>query len=103
MGLAAQSQAMAAVPQTGAIFMYHHVSPHVLPGPYARALTVTPGEFRGQLTWLHARGCRVVSVDALYDDARTHALAPCEAALSFDDGYDDAATFALPLLRDFGV
>ena len=99
----ASLSAIAAPPQTGAIFMYHHVSPHVLPGRYARALTVTPGEFRAQLTWLHDHGCRIVSVDALYGDARAHTLAQCEAALSFDDGYDDAATFALPLLREFGV
>jgi len=101
--IAPQSEAIAGSAQSGAIFMYHHVSPRVLPGPYARALTVTPTEFRGQLTWLHGHGCRIVSVDALYLDARDHALAQCEAALSFDDGYDDAATFVLPLLREFGV
>jgi len=95
--------ALAESTQSGAIFMYHHVSPRVLPGPYARALTVTPTEFRGQLSWLHGHGCRIVSVDALYLDARDHALAQCEAALSFDDGYDDAAAFALPVLREFGV
>ena len=93
--------AIAASRETGAIFMYHHVSSHLLPGPYARALTITPLEFRDQLSWLRAHRCRVVSVDMLYRDARAHALAQCEAALSFDDGYDDAATFALPLLREF--
>ena len=101
--IALPSPAPAASRKIGAIFMYHHVSPRVLPGPYARALTITPLEFRDQLSWLRAHGCRVVSVDALYRDARAHALAQCEAALTFDDGYDDAATFALPLLREFGV
>jgi peptidoglycan/xylan/chitin deacetylase (PgdA/CDA1 family) len=81
--------------------MYHHVSPTVLAGPYTRALTVTPEELRGQLAWLRAHGCRAVSVDALYFDARRGTLAPCEAALTFDDGYADVATFALPLLREF--
>jgi peptidoglycan/xylan/chitin deacetylase (PgdA/CDA1 family) len=96
------SQADGAPNGMGAIFMYHHVSPTVLPGPYARALTVTPDEFGGQLTWLHAHACRVVSVDALRLDAARHALAPCEAALTFDDGYDDAATYAATLLQQFG-
>lgn len=100
--IATHVQTLAAPVHTGAIFMYHHVSPRVLPGPYARTLTVTPSEFRTHLTWLRAHDCRVVSVDTMYSDAREHALAPCEAALSFDDGYDDAATFALPLLREFG-
>jgi peptidoglycan/xylan/chitin deacetylase (PgdA/CDA1 family) len=100
--LSAEKQADAAPSQTAAIFMYHHVSPTVLAGPYARALTVTPDEFRGQLTWLRAHTCRVVSVDALRLDAERHALAPCEAALTFDDGYDDAAKYAVPLLQHFG-
>jgi peptidoglycan/xylan/chitin deacetylase (PgdA/CDA1 family) len=101
--IAPPPEAIAASSHTGAIFMYHHVSPHVLPGPSARALTITPAEFRDQLTWLHARGCRIVSVDALYGDARAHTLARCETALTFDDGYDDAVTFALPLLKEFGA
>ncbi|MDQ6767311.1 MAG: polysaccharide deacetylase family protein [Candidatus Eremiobacteraeota bacterium] len=87
---------------TGVIFMYHHVSPTVLPGPYARALTLTPNEFREQLVWLRAHGCRVVSVDVLRADTRRGVAAPCEAALTFDDGYEDVATVALPLLREFG-
>ena len=82
--------------------MYHHVAPVVPPGLYARALTLTPDEFRRQLAWLRARGCRVVSVDTLYRDSQRGALAPCEAALTFDDGYDDVAKFAAPLLRHFG-
>ena len=86
---------------TGAIFMYHHVSPTVARGPYARALTVTPDEFRAQLIWLAAHGCTTALVDQLLRDAQLGRLAPCEAALTFDDGYDDGARFALPLLERF--
>ncbi|MBV8340330.1 MAG: hypothetical protein JO343_10320, partial [Candidatus Eremiobacteraeota bacterium] len=50
------------------IFMYHHVSPTVLPGPYARALTVTPQEFAAQLSWLRTKGCRIATVDELVTD-----------------------------------
>src|ERR1700680_1401596 len=74
-GIAGVAVWIAPQSQAGAIFMYHHVSPRVLPGPYARALTVTPAEFRDQLMWLHAHGCRVVSVDGIYGDARAHTLA----------------------------
>jgi peptidoglycan/xylan/chitin deacetylase (PgdA/CDA1 family) len=85
-----------------AIFMYHHVSPTIAAGPYARALTVTPAEFAGQLAWLRAHSCLAVSVDRLLRDARGWAFARCEVALTFDDGYQDAALFAEPLLKHYG-
>jgi len=86
-----------------AVFMYHHVSPTVQPGKYARALTVTPHEFGEQLAWLRARGCAIVHASTIVDDARAGTLAPCEVALTFDDGYDDAAAYAAPLLTQAGA
>jgi len=86
-----------------AVFMYHHVSPTVQPGKYARALTVTPHEFSEQLAWLRARGCAIVHASTIVDDARAGVLAPCEVALTFDDGYDDAAAYVAPLLTQAGA
>ena len=86
----------------GAIFMYHHVSMAVQPGPYARALTVTPVEFDKQLRWLRDRGCATVTVDELVRDTRAGSVAACEVALTFDDGYADVATIAAPMLRRYG-
>lgn len=80
-----------------AIFMYHHVSPSVQPGPYQRALTVTPAEFQMQLAWLRDHGCATRTLSDLVRDVRSGSSG-CEVALTFDDGYDDAATHALPLL-----
>jgi len=88
---------------TGAILMYHHVSPTVQPGPYARALTVTPAEFEQQLRWLRERGCVLVTVDQIWSDTVEGTLAPCEAALTFDDGYSDVARYAIPLLIRYGA
>lgn len=85
-----------------AVFMYHHVSTHVAAGPFARALTVTPQEFEGQLRYLHDRGCAAVSVGRLVDDVKSDRVRGCEVALTFDDGYADALTDAAPLLRRFG-
>jgi peptidoglycan/xylan/chitin deacetylase (PgdA/CDA1 family) len=79
--------------------MYHHVSPTVQPGPYARALTLTPDEFAHQLNWLRAHDCDAVTVDTLVDDVRASAVRGCEVALTFDDGYSDAYSFAAPLLE----
>ena len=37
------------------------------------------------------------------DDARAGELSACEVALTFDDGYDDAATFVAPALTQVGA
>ena len=86
-----------------AVFMYHHVSPSVQPGKYARALTISPREFGEQLAWLRARGCAIVHASTIVDDARAGVLAPCEVALTFDDAYDDAAEYVAPLLTQVGA
>ncbi|MBV8203414.1 MAG: polysaccharide deacetylase family protein [Candidatus Eremiobacteraeota bacterium] len=104
--VAASARGIAAEREHGpvaVIFMYHHVSPTVLPGPYARALTVTPQEFAAQLSWLRTKGCRIATVDELVTDVHAGQRGACEAALTFDDGYDDVATYALPLLRQTGA
>jgi peptidoglycan/xylan/chitin deacetylase (PgdA/CDA1 family) len=85
-----------------AIFMYHHVSTVPAGGPYGRALTVTPQEFVAQLRYLDARGCAAVSLGRLVEDVRSGKQTGCEVALTFDDGYEDAATEAAPLMRGFG-
>lgn len=86
-----------------AIYMYHHVSPQVLPGRYQRALTMTPQEFDAQLAWLKRRHCRLVAVERLLSDVQRHVSSgpACEVALTFDDGYEDAVTFAFPALRRY--
>jgi len=94
----ARAAAATAVRTPAVIIMYHHVSPLVLPGPYAKALTVTPAEFEQQLAWLRSRGCAAVTVDQIARDAMPQGAPRCKVALTFDDGYDDAVRFALPLL-----
>jgi peptidoglycan/xylan/chitin deacetylase (PgdA/CDA1 family) len=86
-----------------AVFMYHHVSPSVQPGRYARALTISPHEFGDQLAWLRARGCTIVHASKIVDDAQAGSLAPCEVALTFDDGYDDDAAYVAPMLTRAGA
>jgi peptidoglycan/xylan/chitin deacetylase (PgdA/CDA1 family) len=100
---AALACAARASANTDAILMYHHVSPTVQPGPYARALTVSPSEFEEQVRWLRARGCLLVTVDRAWSDALAGTVAPCEAALTFDDGYEDVARYALPILLRYGA
>jgi peptidoglycan/xylan/chitin deacetylase (PgdA/CDA1 family) len=80
------------------ILMYHSVDnyehdPHLV--------TVTPERFERQLRWLQARRLRGVSVRELLEahaKGRTRGL----VGLTFDDGYADFATRAVPALIRFG-
>ena len=85
-----------------AVFMYHHVSTHPGGGAFGTALTVTPQEFDDQLRLLRDHDCSVVSVGKLVADVGSNRARACEVALTFDDGYDDAATQAAPMLRRYG-
>jgi peptidoglycan/xylan/chitin deacetylase (PgdA/CDA1 family) len=83
--------------------MYHKVDAIVPSDPVGRDLTVEPAAFAAQLAWLRAHGIRTLTAAALVD-ALAHGERPRHAVvLTFDDGYADAATTALPLLRAAGA
>ncbi|MGW2995868.1 polysaccharide deacetylase family protein, partial [Streptomyces sp. NPDC001193] len=80
------------------VLMYHSVAEFTDPAEDPYGITVTPGTLEAQLLWLRSRGLRGVSVGEL--------LRACAAGrgaglvgLTFDDGYTDYLTRALPLLR----
>ncbi|WP_395106471.1 polysaccharide deacetylase family protein [Actinomadura sp. SCN-SB] len=80
------------------VLMYHSVD-HYEQDPHL--VTVTPERFEQQLRWLHTRGLRGVSVRELLD---AHAKGGTRGlvGLTFDDGYADFATRAVPTLMRFG-
>ncbi len=80
--------------------MYHHVSDSVLPGPYGKALTVTPAEFSQQLGYLRTSGCEAVTVNTIVADVQARAVRGCEIAITFDDGYVDDVSAARALADD---
>lgn len=62
-------------------------------------ISLTPEEFRRQLAWLATGAVRVVSLEQLLgmgDDASA-------VALTFDDGFVNFATEAIPLLQQHGL
>lgn len=66
-------------------------------------LAVTPEEFEGQLRFLKAR-CRVVRPSEVARAiAEGRPLPRNTVAITFDDGYEDNATAALPLLQKHGL
>jgi peptidoglycan/xylan/chitin deacetylase (PgdA/CDA1 family) len=77
------------------VAMYHSVGDSS-DDPYG--ITVTPERLDRQLAWLRRRGLRGVSVAELFA-ARARGTGRGLVGLTFDDGYADFVTDALPLLR----
>jgi peptidoglycan/xylan/chitin deacetylase (PgdA/CDA1 family) len=79
------------------IGMYHSISDSA-EDPYR--VTVSPSRFEQQLRWLRNRGLRGVSVRELLA-AHARGRADGLVGLTFDDGYSDFVSCALPLLRQY--
>ncbi|MET9324794.1 polysaccharide deacetylase family protein [Streptomyces sp. NPDC003038] len=80
------------------VLMYHSVAEFTDPAEDPYGITVTPRVLEGQLLWLRSRGLRGVSVGELLR-ARAAGRGAGLVGLTFDDGYTDFLTRALPLLR----
>lgn len=86
------------------IMMYHYVR-HVdrAADPLGFSLSVTPEQLGAQLAWLRAAGYETVRMADAAACVRGEGPCPARAvALTFDDGYMDAYTAALPLLQQHG-
>lgn len=77
------------------ILMYHKVAraprDTTLPGHYVR-----PDVFESHIRWLSRRGYRTSSVSSLFEGET-----PDRIAVTFDDGYENFLTNALPTLRRY--
>jgi len=95
---------LAATPLRGVpVLMYHKVDAVVPNEAVGRDLTVEPGAFAAQLGYLRAHRIRTITAGELAT-AVARGNHPHDAVvLTFDDGYADAATTALPILRRYGA
>jgi peptidoglycan/xylan/chitin deacetylase (PgdA/CDA1 family) len=80
------------------VLMYHSIAPYS-DDPYN--VTIRPGRFEQQMSWLDARGLRGVSVATLLSARRRGSDAGL-VGLTFDDGYHDFLRYALPVLLRHG-
>jgi peptidoglycan/xylan/chitin deacetylase (PgdA/CDA1 family) len=83
--------------------MYHRVDAAVPRDPVGRDLTITPNVFSAQLQWLRSHHIQTMTAAALVAALQRGERPQRSVVLTFDDGYDDAATTALPLLRASGM
>ncbi len=85
------------------ILMYHHVAPSAPSGRLQFNLTVTTADFCRQLDYLKASGYTAITLSDLFAALyRGVPLPQRPVVLTFDDGYADAFTDALPLLQRYG-
>jgi peptidoglycan/xylan/chitin deacetylase (PgdA/CDA1 family) len=84
--------------RTPLILMYHSVAS---PREDPNRICVSPERFQQQLAWLRRQGLRGVSVGHLLQ-ASERGSASLLVGLTFDDGYRDFLTSALPLLERYG-
>jgi len=85
------------------VLMYHKIDAQVPTSPVGRDLTVEPAAFEAQLRYLHAHGIATITASELAHDVARGVRPERVVVLTFDDGYEDAATVALPLLRKYGA
>jgi peptidoglycan/xylan/chitin deacetylase (PgdA/CDA1 family) len=83
--------------RSSVILLYHRVA-EGFPDPWS--LCVSPANFAEQMAVLAARGVR--PLDGLLEDVAQDRR-PRTAVVTFDDGYEDFATAALPVLRAHDV
>lgn len=85
------------------ILMYHRVDRERPTDAVGRDLTVSPAQFEAQLRTLRAHGVSAISMHELARRLRAGEPLDHVVVLTFDDGYADQYTQAVPLLRKYGA
>ncbi|MFA6175409.1 MAG: FkbM family methyltransferase, partial [Phycisphaerae bacterium] len=90
---------MLAVPQQPVILLYHRIADE--PMDY-QLLCTSPENFESHLKTL-SQNYRVIRLAELLDEIKNNRFVPNTIALTFDDGYADNFTNALPLLEKYKI
>lgn len=85
------------------ILMYHYISPVPADADrYRRDLTVTPEVFEQHCAFMVNNGYNPISMTQLHSALFQGAALPDQpVVLTFDDGYQDAFTYAFPILQQY--
>lgn len=88
----------------GLIVTLHRVVPEAERSklPSNRALEITPEDLRAMLEYVRRHGLEVIALDDV-PGRLANPRGPRFVCFTFDDGYRDNATLALPIFREFGM
>ncbi len=88
-----------------AILMYHYVENVTdVRDTIRKSLSITPNEFESQITTLINNGYEFINLTILAEFFEGKITLPAKAVIiTFDDGYADFYTDALPILRKYNV
>ncbi len=80
------------------ILQYHHIATDT-----PSVTSITPTQFREQMSYLADNDFKVIPLSELVDKLRTKQPMPAKTiAITFDDGYKNIAENAHPILKEFG-
>lgn len=85
------------------VLMYHRVDADVPRDAVGRDLTVEPAAFAAQLRYLRDHRIATLTAAELAEDLARGERPARAVVLTFDDGYEDAATTAVPILRKYAA
>ncbi len=85
------------------ILMYHRIVPVAEAGDSMPGLVVPPERFAAQMDALAAAGWHTITMATLGADLQAGVEPAAKSfVITFDDGYDDGYTYALPILQAHG-
>jgi peptidoglycan/xylan/chitin deacetylase (PgdA/CDA1 family) len=86
------------------ILMYHYIRVNPVPtDKVGFGLSVTPDAFATQMAYLHSVGAHTVTLAQVMAALKGGpGLPPRSVVLTFDDGHDDFATQAVPIMKRYG-
>lgn len=87
------------------VLMYHHIEPESLAKTKGHtALNVDSSIFASQMAYLASKGYTAITADQLAQALKNHSQLPARSiVLTFDDGYSDFYTYALPVIKQFNL
>lgn len=85
------------------VIMYHRVGPEIDNWQWSNDLTVSASTFEDHLLWLKKRRYHTSTLEELRAHMAGDVTLPEQSVvLTFDDGYVDTWTYAVPLLQHYG-
>jgi peptidoglycan/xylan/chitin deacetylase (PgdA/CDA1 family) len=86
------------------VLCYHRVLPRLGNDKQQPAYSVTPAQFRAQMSVLAGEGFTSLTLQEFSEAMRgSRALPPRSTLITFDDGYSDNYSIAWPIAREFGM